>query len=114
MKRDPRLYLDDIWDSILAIEEYAAGATREQFEADGKLQDAILRRLEVIGEAVKQLPGEFRDRWPDVPWKQVAGLRDVLIHEYFGVKLMRVWHVVQEDLPLLKRCIGLARQAAEP
>jgi uncharacterized protein with HEPN domain len=110
VKRDLRLYLDDISESILAIEEYAAGATRAQFESDRKLQDAVLRRLEVIGEAVKALPDEFRNEYPDVPWKQVAGLRDVLIHEYFGVKLVRVWHVVSEDLPVLKRCIAAARR----
>lgn len=114
MTRDLRLYLEDIRQSILAIEEYAAGSSREGFAADRKLQDAVIRRLEVIGEAAKQLPDDFRARYPEVPWQQVAGLRDVLIHEYFGVKLLRVWHVVTEDLPKLKRVVAAALKRPGP
>jgi uncharacterized protein with HEPN domain len=109
VKRDLRLYVDDIWESIAAIEEYAQGVSRESFEVDRKAQDAVARRLETIGEAVKHLPEEFRLRYPDVPWKQVAGLRDVLVHEYFNVRIMRVWYVVVNDLPALKRAIDHAR-----
>lgn len=69
----------------------------------------MVRRLETIGEAAKHLPDEFRLGYPDVPWKQIAGLRDVLIHEYFNVRIMRVWYVVANDLPILKRAIEHAR-----
>jgi uncharacterized protein with HEPN domain len=107
--REPRLYLDDIWDCITAIEEYSRSVEKDAFLADRKLQDAILRRLEVMGEAVKHLPDEFRERYPDVPWKRLAGLRDILIHEYFGVKMLRVWYMVQTDLPALKRAVQAIR-----
>ena len=113
MKRDLRLYVDDVWESIAAIEEYTRGISRDGFEADRKVQDAVARRLETIGEAVKRLPDEFRLRYPDVPWKQVAGLRDVPIHEYFNVRIMRVWYVVVNDLPVLKRAIEHARSQSD-
>lgn len=109
MKRDLGLYVEDIWDSIAAIEGYTRGVSRADFENDRKLQDAVVRRLETIGEAVKHLPEEFRSGYPDVPWKQIAGLRDVLTHEYFNVRIMRVWFVVANELTALKRAIASAR-----
>lgn len=113
MKRDLRLYLEDIWEGIAAIEEYTSGMSKSGFEADRKVQDAVARRLETIGEAVKHLPDDFRAQYPDVPWKLIAGLRDVLIHEYFNVRIMRVWHVVANDLPALKRAIARARTSPD-
>jgi uncharacterized protein with HEPN domain len=109
VKRDLRLYVEDIWESILAIEEYTGNVSKSEFESDRKLQDAVARRLETIGEAAKNLPDDFRLRYPDVPWKQIAGLRDVLIHEYFNVREVRVWYVVANDLPALKQTMALAR-----
>lgn len=109
MKRNLQLYLGDIWESILAIEHYTRGVSGDEFAADGKLQDAVSRRLEIIGEAVKHLPEEFRSRFPEVPWKRVAGLRDVLIHEYFNVRVIRIWPVVTKDLPELKQAVARAR-----
>jgi uncharacterized protein with HEPN domain len=90
MTRDMRLYIQDILESIEAIEEYVQSTTEEQFYRNRQVQDAVLRRLEIIGEAVKNLDEDFRNRYPEIPWKKVAGLRDVLIHEYFGVSLKRV------------------------
>ena len=113
MKRDLRLYVEDIWESIVAIEEYTRGVSKPEFEDDRKLQDAVARRLETIGEAAKHLPDDFRLRYPDVPWKQIAGLRDVLIHEYFNVRIMRVWYVVANDLPALKQAIARARTSPD-
>ena len=109
MKRDLRLYVEDIWESIAAIEEYTRGISRTGFENNPQMQDAVARRLETIGEAAKHLPDDFRLRYPDVPWKQIAGLRDVLIHEYFNVRIMRVWYVVVNDLQALKQAIAQAR-----
>ena len=109
MNRDLRLYVEDIWESIGAIEEYSRGMSRADFEDNRQVQDAVARRLETIGEAVKHLPDDFRVRYPEVPWKLIAGMRDILIHEYFNVRLMRVWHVVTNDLPNLKQAISLAR-----
>ena len=103
MKRDIGLYLQDIWESFLAIEEYTQKLTEKEFYSNRQVQDAVIRRLEIIGEAVKNLDDDFRNKYPQVPWKKIAGMRDIVAHEYFGVKLDRVWDVVIKDLPRLKQ-----------
>lgn len=100
MKED-QVYLAHIRDAIERIETFTTGG-RDQFFADPLVQDAVIRNLEVIGEAVKGLSDDLRAANPDVPWKQIAGMRDVLIHHYFGVKLQTVWQVVAEHLPRLR------------
>ncbi len=102
MKKEIRIFLEDIKESIDRIEEYTQGMNKEHFMEDIRTQDAIIRRLEIIGEAVRNIPEDFRNKYPDIPWKQIAGMRDVLIHGYFGVNLERVWAVVERDLPELK------------
>ena len=102
MKKEMRVFLEDIKESVERIEEYTQGMSKEHFMEDIQTQDAIIRRLEIIGEAVKNIPEDFRSKYPDIPWKQVAGMRDVLIQGYFGVNLERVWAVVKRDLPELK------------
>lgn len=102
MKRDVRVYVEDVLESIARVEEYTKEIGADDFYGDTQMQDAVLRRLEIIGEAVKNIPKEIRARYPEIPWKNVAGMRDVLIHEYFGVNLRRVWKVVQEDIFDLK------------
>ena len=109
MKRDARVHIADILESIARIEEYTPGISCDGAQA-AQVQDAVLRRLEIIGEAVKHLPQEIRATHPEVPWKEIAGLRDVLIHEYFGVKPERIWKVVVQDLPELKRLAQLIAQ----
>ena len=101
-KRDVRVFLEDILESIEKIEEYTANVDEEEFCENTFVQDAVLRRLEIIGEAVKNIPDDFRAKYPEIPWRQIAGMRDVLIHAYFGVNLRRVWKVVKEDIPELK------------
>jgi uncharacterized protein with HEPN domain len=102
MKRDVKIYLNDILGSIEKIEKYMKDVTREEFFKDTKLQDAVMRRLEIIGEATKNIPEYFRKKYPNIPWKKIAGMRDVLIHVYFGVNVERVWVVIKKDLPDLK------------
>lgn len=105
MKRDFRVYLDDILESIERIEDYTKGKTEEVFKRNTELQDAVLRRLEIIGEAVKHIPEDVKDKYPQIEWKKIAGARNIFVHEYFGVRLERVWETALKDLPRLKEQI---------
>lgn len=106
-KRDIRLYLNDIEESISAIEDYTRTLTENQFCSNRQVQDAVIRRLEIIGEAVKNIGENFRSKYPSITWKKIAGMRDIVAHEYFGVKLNRIWKVIVEDLPDLKQKLRL-------
>ncbi len=100
--KDDRIYLDHIADSFRKILAYAEGMTEKTFLLDSKTQDACVRQLEIAGEATKRLSMPLRDRFPDVPWKDMAGMRDRLIHQYFDVDLMIVWLAITDDAtPLL-------------
>jgi uncharacterized protein with HEPN domain len=101
-RRDLRLYLQDILDSIAKIEDYTGGVSEVEFLQNTQIQDATIRRLAIMGEAVKHLPKRLRDHYPEVPWRQIAGARDVLIHDYAGVTMQDIWKVIQEDLPGLQ------------
>lgn len=103
MKRDVRVYLDDILESIELIQKYTADVTEDKFRKSVDIQDAVIRRLEIIGEAVKHIPDEMRKKYPDVPWKKIAGARDIFVHEYFGVRLERIWSTITNDLPPFKK-----------
>ena len=102
MTRDLCLYVEDILASIDRIQEYTRGLDEQSFSENAQAQDAVLRRLEVMGEAVKNIPESLRGKYPEIPWRNIAGLRDVLIHQYFGVNLHRTWLIVTEDIPVLK------------
>lgn len=100
--RDHRLFIQDILLAIERIESFVAGMDYESFVADDKTLSAVVRKLEIIGEAVKQLPESFTSIYPVIPWKQIAGMRDKLIHFYFGVDPLLVWQTVRNRLPELK------------
>jgi len=102
MNKDPKVFLAHIMESIGLIEEYSESKTIQDFMRSKSLQDMIIRRIEIIGEAVKYLPDDIKDSHSEVPWKKVAGMRDVLIHQYFGVDIEATWDVVEKDIPELK------------
>jgi uncharacterized protein with HEPN domain len=111
VSRDPGLYLDDIVEAIDVIADYTAGLTREQFFASRLVQDAVIRRIEIIGEGARQLPAEITGRFADIPWSDIVGMRNIVIHGYHGVNLERVWMTVQQDLPVLRAAVAeLPRQ----
>ncbi|ALM74147.1 HepT-like ribonuclease domain-containing protein [Thermococcus barophilus] len=100
--RNPYLYIGDILRSIEKIKRYTAGMSFGDFIRDEKTIDAVLRNLEVIGEAAKNVPEEIKQKYPQIPWKEIAGMRDRLIHAYFGVDLEIVWQTIISDLPKLE------------
>ena len=110
MKKDKSVYIRHIYDCIARIKEYVRDG-KEMFFRDRKTQDAVIRNLEVIGQAVKDIGiGELATSQPGVPWAQVAGARNVLAHHYLGVDLKLVWSIVERDLPVLEeRIIAIAR-----
>ena len=111
-KRD-NAYLRDIAESIVLIREYCQSG-ESTFLGSQALQDAVIRRLEIIGEASKRLSKEVREHNPGIPWKQICGLRDVLIHDYGMVNVRAVWNVVETDLPLLNDCVRNLLRAGSP
>ena len=102
MARDEFLYLRHVLDAINIIEEYLQGVDEEHFKATRLLQDGTIREIEIIGEAVKNVSKDIRKSYPEVPWQDIAGMRDKLIHGYFGVDIEKVWDSTKEYLPVLK------------
>jgi uncharacterized protein with HEPN domain len=98
-KRTDREFLSDIREALQRISAYVAGMTYESFVADSKTQDAVIRNLEILGEAAKNLSNELRAKYPSVPWRSMAGARDRLIHHYFGTNLDIVWQIATVELP---------------
>lgn len=105
MKKNPKTFLEHIIESIEDIEKYTKGQTKEKFSKAKMMQDAVIRKIEIIGEAVKNLPLSFRKKHSKIDWGDIAGMRDILIHEYFGVNINVVWKTVREDIPKLKKQI---------
>jgi len=95
-------FLKDILEAVIRIKNYCEGMGYEDFLSDTKTQDATIRNLEIIGEAAKALSIKLRTKYPDMPWKGMAGIRDRLIHDYFGVNLDIVWNVIKDELPKLE------------
>ena len=111
MPRDYRLQIDDILAAVARIRAYTQGMTYDAFAADLKTQDAVVRNLEVIGEAARALPEDVRDRTAAVEWRKIIGLRNILIHEYFGVSLPIIWDVVTNKLGDLEAaCTEIANE----
>ena len=102
MKRDYKLFIDDVINSINIIEKYLRDVSEEQFMKDEKLQDAVIRRLEIIGEASKNIPTVVKQANKEISWTKISGYRDFITHSYFETSLQRVWEVATRELPKLR------------
>ena len=103
MKRDVLDFIDDIIEAIDDLATFTQGMKLNDFKQDKRTIYAVIRALELMGEAVKNLPDELRQTYDQVPWKRIAGMRDMLVHQYFGVEVETVWKVAKEDAPALKK-----------
>ena len=105
MKKDPIIFVKHILESIKCIEKYAENLDKKHFVSNTLVQDAVIRRLEIIGEAAKNLPQNFKDKHKDIPWIDIADTRNKLIHHYFGIDLDITWDIIEKELPNLKEKI---------
>lgn len=105
MSRLPNVYINDMLGAIEKIQRYTAKMSYEAFKDDELVQDATIRNLEILGEAAKKIPDEIKIAYSDVEWKKVAGLRDILIHDYFGIDTVIIWDVIQNKLPSLQELL---------
>jgi uncharacterized protein with HEPN domain len=105
MKRNESIYLRHILDAIAKIEAYLQGVEEETFNKNTLIQDGVIRQIEIIGEAVKMLSNELRKKYAYISWQDIAGMRDKLIHHYFGVDIEKVWLTAKEDIPVLRAVV---------
>ena len=106
MKKNGKIFLTHILESINLVEEYLKGKRKLDFLNTKQLQDSVIRTIEIIGEAIKNIPNDIKKNYSQIPWKEITGMRDILIHHYFGVDLDLTWQVIEKDLPRLKRQIS--------
>ena len=113
MTRGVSLYLEDIVSAINKIGKYTKRLSFNRLKKDGKTIDAVIRNLEIIGEASKHLPREIKEKYSNIPWKEIVGMRNKVIHEYFGVDVDILWDTINEDIPALKRKIRVLKSALD-
>lgn len=113
MKRDELLFVGDILGSMNLIERFSKGLTKETFMKDELRQSAIVRQIEIIGEAVKNISDETKEKYPKIEWRKIAGTRDIIIHGYFKVDIETVWKTIKEDIPDVKEKIQRIKKDLE-
>ena len=111
--RDIRDYLQDILEAIIDIENFVDNMTYEEFIKDKKTLNAVIRSIEIIGEASKQLPDPLKTKYPELPWKEITGMRDKLIHAYFGMDTETIWETIKHNIPGLKQTIQKIKKDQE-
>jgi len=114
MSRDFRLYLEDILESCQRITRYTVGISYDSFAKNNLVYDAVLRNIEIVGEAVKRLPDEIRDQYPEVEWRRIAGMRDIVAHHYFSIHDEIVWDIVENKIPELVEQVGRILAEKQP
>jgi len=112
MKKDPKVFIEHILECINLIKDYTKDTEKEKFLVSKQLQDAVIRRIEIIGEAVKNVPQAIKDKNTSIPWKRSASMLDILVHEYFGVDIELTWKVVKTELAELEKQILKIRNNA--
>lgn len=110
MKKDPTIYIDDMLEAIALIEQYLTDTNEKEFSRDSEKQDAVIHRLMIIGEAAQRVSSDVRAKQPDIPWRKIVDFRNVIIHEYSGVSLGRVWRILADDVPILKNQLLMLRK----
>src|SRR3989338_888223 len=103
MKKDPIVYIQDMLDAMNRIRQYTHNISFEQYESDLQLQDAIIHRLQIIGEAASRIPEETRNNYPNIPWRKIIGLRNVIVHDYMMVNTKEIWTIATVDLSQTKK-----------
>ena len=105
MKRDDTVYLRHILDAIGLIKEYTRGMSENEFPGNSMAHDAVIRQIEIIGEAARNISDEFQEKHPKLPWAKMVGIRNKIIHEYFNINYAIVWDTIKDDLPILEKSI---------
>ncbi len=103
MKKNDLIFIEHILESINKIEKYVHGLAVDEFVENDLIQDGVIRNFEIIGEATKHLSSDFREKYAEVPWKKISGMRDILIHDYLGIDIYSVWDTIEKDISELKR-----------
>jgi uncharacterized protein with HEPN domain len=104
--KDPTFFINHVKEAIKDIEDFSKGISKDDFLKDKKTQSATIRQIEIIGEAIKNLPDEFKEKYPEIRWRGIAGMRDKIIHHYFGIDVIKIWEVIEKDIPKLKEQIN--------